>query len=86
MLNKDRFAWSRLVVAAYVRSNDKNANFAKHLASERCRALGDALVRAGIEPRRLETRAVVIPAPVLLDPSDDPMRYNQAVEIMALDR
>jgi hypothetical protein len=28
----------------------------------------------------------VVDAPVLLDPLDDPTRYNQAIEIIAMDR
>jgi len=39
-----------------------------------------------VEPRRLETRAVVVDAPVLIDPNDNPTRYNQAIEIIPVDK
>jgi hypothetical protein len=44
------------------------------------------MVRAGIEPRRLETRVIVVDAPVLIDPFDSPTRYNQAIEIIPIDK
>ena len=75
-----------LAIAAYVRTNDPQTVYARQMAQERCRQIGDNFVRAGLEPRRLESRAVVTPAPVLLDPQDDPARYNQAIEIIPLDR
>ena len=85
-LNKVRLPWSRLVVASYVKSVDKESEFAYRLAERRSREIGDSLVRAGIEPRRIEARGVLISAPVLIDPDDDPARYNQAVEIIPVDR
>ena len=85
-LNKNRMSWSRLVIAAYVKSNDEDAEFPKTLAEKRAREIGDYFVRNGIEPRRIEARAVVIPAPLVIDPLDHPARYNQAIELIPLDR
>lgn len=85
-LNQSRYAWSRLVIATYVKSNDPQSLFAQHLAERRARELGDHFVRAGIDPRRIETRPMVLNAPVLIDPADDPERYSQAVELIPADR
>ncbi len=60
--------------------------YGKRLAERRAQAIGDCLVRAGIEPRRLQAQAVLVPDPVLIDPHDRPDRYSQAVELNALDR
>jgi outer membrane protein OmpA-like peptidoglycan-associated protein len=85
-LNRSRYSWSRLVVAMYVKSKEVDSAFAQRLAQRRARAFGDELVRAGIDPRRIEARGVVVDAPVLLDPADDPDRYSQAVELIPADR
>ena len=85
-LNRERYAWSRLVIATYVKSNDPQSVFAHHLAERRARELGDQFVRAGMDPRRIETRALVVDQPVLIDPVDAPERYSQAVELIPADR
>ena len=85
-LNKRRLSWSRLVVASYAKANTPDSEFARHLTERRSRAIGDQLVRSGIEPRRVVTRAVIIDEPVLIDPNDKSSRYNQAIEIIPLDR
>ena len=85
-LNKDRFPWSRLVIAVYVKSDDKKSEYAQYLAEGRARTLGDLFVSAGIDARRISTRSVIVPAPVLIDPLDRPDRYNQAVELIPIDR
>lgn len=85
-MNHLRAPYSRLVVAAYVKSSETETPYATHLSEQRSRAIVDQLVRAGLEPRRLETRAVIVDAPVLIDPLDNPMRYNQAIEFIAADR
>jgi outer membrane protein OmpA-like peptidoglycan-associated protein len=85
-LNKRRLPWSRLVVAAYAKSSSPDSEFARHLTERRSRAIGDQLIRGGIEPRRIVTRAVVIDEPVLIDPHDKVSRYNQAIEIIPADR
>jgi hypothetical protein len=78
--------WSRLVVASYVKSVDENSTYAKYLSSRRAVSIGDALVHGGIEPRRIETRPVVLNAPIVLDPESAPTRYSQAIEFIAVDR
>jgi outer membrane protein OmpA-like peptidoglycan-associated protein len=85
-LNKDRASWSRLVVASYVKSSSPDSEFAQRLADRRSREIVDELVRSGIEPRRLQTRTVLTNAPLVIDPLDRPERFNQAVELIALDR
>lgn len=85
-LNEHRLPYSRLVIASYAKAIGADSTYATHLTERRSREFVNQLVRAGVEPRRLETRAVVIDAPVLLDPLDDPTRYNQAIEIIAIDR
>ena len=87
-LNEFRLPYSRLVVASYAKvlGTDAPSTYSQHLTERRAREFVNQLVRAGVEPRRLETRAVVVDAPVLIEPKDDPTRYNQAIEIIALDR
>ncbi len=85
-LNKRRLAWSRLAVIAYAKSADQENEFAQHLVQLRSREIVDELVRQGLEPRRLEARGILIKAELLRDPNDNPGRYNQAIEIVPLDR
>ncbi|RMG39755.1 MAG: hypothetical protein D6719_12560 [Candidatus Dadabacteria bacterium] len=85
-LNKTRMPWSRLVVASYVKASDQNSVYAEYLAEKRARAICDELTRAGIEPRRLEARGVIVKQPVLIDPHSRPGRYNQAIEIIPVDK
>jgi outer membrane protein OmpA-like peptidoglycan-associated protein len=85
-LNKQRMSWSRLQVAVYTKASSKDSAFAQHLSEARSEAFGNYLVRSGVEPRRIETKPMVVAAPVLLDPQDDPGRYNQAIEIIPIDR
>jgi len=85
-LNKERASWSRLVVASYVKSASPDSEYGQRLAERRSREIVDELVRGGLEPRRLQTRAVLTNAPLLIDPLDRPDRFNQALELIALDR
>lgn len=85
-LNKDRVPYSRLVVAVYSKAAEPDSPYALHLANERALEIANYLVRAGLEPRRVVARGIVIPEPLLVDPSDDPLRYNQAVEFIVPDR
>ncbi len=85
-MNETRIPYSRLVVAVYAKSLAPESSYTQHLTEKRSREFVNQLIRAGIEPRRLETRAVVIKAPLLIDPLDDPTRYNQAIEIIPIDR
>lgn len=85
-LNKQRLPWSKLQIAVYTKASDKNSEYARHLSEGRSRAFGDLLVKSGLEPRRIETKPMIVAAPILIDPQDDPGRYNQAIEIIPLDR
>lgn len=85
-MNKQRVPWSRLVVASYTRAQGGKSDYARELAERRARELINHLVHFGLEPRRLVARGVVVDAPILIDPNDDPLRYNQAIEIIAMDK
>jgi outer membrane protein OmpA-like peptidoglycan-associated protein len=86
-LNEYRMPYSRLVVAAYAKSvGSPETTYTQHLTDRRSREIVNGLIKAGIEPRRLETRSVIIEAPLVIDPNDDPTRYNQAIEIIPVDR
>jgi len=90
-LNKDRLPWSRLRIINYVKSNDVNLEnyteaYATQLALDRSKAIMNEFIKNGIDPRRIEARAMVVDMPLILDPNDDPARYNQAVEIIPIDR
>lgn len=84
-MNKDRLPYSRLAIAVYTKSKDENSEYAQFLSKDRAAAITNFLIRNGIEAKRLEARAVILNEPLLLDRFDDPERYNQAVEIIALD-
>lgn len=86
-LNQYRLPYSRLVVAAYAKSvGAPDTSYVQHLTDRRSREFVNQLIQAGLEPRRLETRSVIMDAPLVLDPKDDPTRYNQAIEIIPIDR
>lgn len=85
-LNKDRLAWSRFAITAYIRSNDGDTSYSTFLANERAKAVSNWLVKSGIEPRRIVARAVTVKGPLVIDPHDDPLRYNQAIEFSPLDK
>ena len=85
-MNEFRLPYSRLVIASYAKAVVPGSSYAEHLTEERAKEFVNQLVRAGIEPRRIETRVVVVDAPVLIDPFDSPTRYNQAIEIIPIDR
>lgn len=84
--NKDRLPWSRLGIRVYNRSGDQPNKFAEELAMNRAKAISDGLVRYGVEPRRIEATGALVTEPIVVDSKDDPLRYNQAVEILMLDR
>ena len=85
-MNKERLSWSTLIVAAYVKAADSKSPFAHWLADQRSRTIGDALVRGGVEPRRIKTRAIVMAGPLVIDPHDRQDRFNQAIEFIPEDR
>jgi outer membrane protein OmpA-like peptidoglycan-associated protein len=86
-LNEYRLPYSRLVVAAYAKSTgNAETSYVQYLTDKRSREFVNQLIQAGVEPRRLETRSVIMDGPLVLDPKDDPTRYNQAIEIIPIDR
>lgn len=85
-MNRERLPWSRLEVVAYSKANDPASPYGRHLAERRSREICDYLVRGGIEPRRVIAKAVLIDEPLLEDPVDAPGRYNQSIELIAVDR
>jgi outer membrane protein OmpA-like peptidoglycan-associated protein len=86
-LNEYRLPYSRLVVAAYAKSTgNADTSYVQYLTDKRSREVVNQLIQAGVEPRRLETRSVIMDGPLVLDPKDDPTRYNQAIEIIPIDR
>ena len=86
LLTKQRMPWSRIVVAAYVTTKDKNSTYAKYVTKKRAEQIALQFVRAGMEPRRVLVQGIPIPEPILIDPEDNPSRYRQAIEIIPLDR
>lgn len=86
VMNKERMPSSRLAVVAYNMSSDSEVVYGKELAERRARAIVNAMVEYGIEPRRMEARAVLMEEPLLIDPNDHPDRYRQAIELLPLDR
>ena len=85
-LNKERFPWSRLAIITYIKTREKDSDYALELANNRSKVLGDHFTRLGFNPRRLITKGVLVDAPVLVDPEDKAERYSQAIEIKPLDR
>jgi outer membrane protein OmpA-like peptidoglycan-associated protein len=85
-LNLYRFPWSRLVITSYVKSNDLESTYANELARRRADSISNLFVQVGMNPRRIEGRAVVIPAPLVIDPFDSKDRYSQAIEFTPIDR
>jgi outer membrane protein OmpA-like peptidoglycan-associated protein len=83
--------WSRLRIVNYIKSQDSTAGertdaYATQLALDRSKALMNEFIKNGIDPRRIEAKAMIIDMPLVLDPKDHPARYNQAVEITPVDR
>ncbi len=86
LMNEQRLPYSSLVVAVYSKGASPESPYPRHLTEERAKEFANQLIHAGMEPRRVQTRAVVVDAPVVIDPLDNPTRYNQAIEIIAIDR
>ena len=80
---KYRKQGSRLMIASYVTS--KSSDYSRYLSGKRAKGIALALVKYGIDPRRLGTRGLVLDAPILIDPDDDPLRFTQAVEFVYID-
>lgn len=86
LMNEQRLPYSSIVVAVYSKGASPESRYSQYLTEERAKEFANQLIHAGMEPRRIQTRAVVVDAPVVIDPLDNPTRYNQAIEIIALDR
>jgi outer membrane protein OmpA-like peptidoglycan-associated protein len=84
-LSESRAPWSRLGVVSYLFSNEQSSEYARITSNERAKAVGNALVRFGVEPRRIAAQGVVIDLPLVKDPFDDLGRYNQGIELVVLD-
>lgn len=85
-LNLRRMPWSRLVVAVYSKSSDPRSTFAQHLVERRSEEIADRLAKSGIDPRRIQTRPVILDSAILIDPLDTTERYAQAVEFIPVDK
>jgi len=84
-IRKELMPWSRLQVLVYVQSKDPESVYALGIAKSRAAAITNALIRSGIEPRRIEPKAALVASPVIDDPDDTPDRYSQAVEFINAD-
>ena len=85
LLTRSRLPHSRIVIASYVVSKDESSKYASYITARRAEEIATEFVRAGLEPRRVSTRPMTLSQAVLLDPYDDPNRYKQAIEIIAVD-
>jgi outer membrane protein OmpA-like peptidoglycan-associated protein len=86
IMNKERFPWSRFGVVVYVKSNQKDSSYAKYIADHRALGIANRLIRAGLEPRRVEAHGVAVSQEVFRDPDEIGQRYAQAVEFIPLDK
>lgn len=86
IMNKERFPWSRFGVIVYVKSKRKDSSYAKHIADHRALEIANRLIRAGIEPRRVEAHGQIVSEEVFRDPDEVGQRYAQAVEFIPLDK
>ncbi len=84
-LTKNRMPWARLVIASYSLSQDPESEYSSFINKRRAQSIAKGFVSGGVEPRRVFTKSVTLPSPVLVDPHDDPFRYHQAIEIIPLD-
>ena len=82
---QDRLSWSRLSVVAYTVSRDKRSVYGNHLSQGRAITIVNELIRRGLEPRRLVASAKVVKNPILIDSTDHPARFSEAIEIVLLD-
>ena len=83
-LQKNRKPWSRILVAVYNKSLE-GSEYSEFLSNMRAKSVAQQMIRSGLEPRRILSKGVAVDGPVLIDPEDRQDRYNQAVEIIALD-
>jgi outer membrane protein OmpA-like peptidoglycan-associated protein len=86
IMNKERFPWSRFGVVVYVKSNRKDSTYATYIAEHRALEIVNRLIRAGLEPRRVEAHGKIVSEEVFRDPDEVGQRYAQAVEFIPLDK
>lgn len=80
-LNKNRVPWSRFGIVSYVQSNDPKASYPNYLNRRRSRAIGDYLVRLGLEPRRISAQGIILDISLI----EGNRRYAQAIEFIPRD-
>ena len=92
-INKTRLPYSRLIIQVYTKAREvgpdgkpQPSEFARYISETRAREIVNHMITYGIAPRRLVARGVIVGAPIVVDPNDDPLRYAQAVEIIPVDR
>lgn len=81
-----RLPWSRIAIAAYTKTSDTESSYAQYLSKKRAEQIALEFVKAGVEPRRIVAQGIPVKEAILIDPDDNPSRYNQAIEIIPLDR
>lgn len=84
-ISKERMPWSRIVVASYMTSQDSDSAYANYVSKKRAQEIASQFVVAGLEPRRVLAQGMALKEPILIDPKDSVSRYNQSIEIVALD-
>jgi len=77
--------WSRIEITSYSTAKDGQSGYGEKLNQKRAEEIAVQFVRGGVEPKRIAVRALVLPAPLVIDPMDHPARYRQSIEIAALD-
>jgi len=82
---RTRMPWSRIVIASYATSSDADSVYASYLTRRRSESIAKEFVRTGLEARRVFTKSRTLPEPILIDPDDSTNRYQQSIEIIALD-
>lgn len=85
VLTKQRMPWSRIVIASYVTARSAESTYAEFISRKRAEELATEFIHQGVEPRRVLVQPRTLSGPILIDPDDNPERYNQAIEILALD-
>ena len=84
-MTRKRMPWSRIVIASYSTSSSPDSQYSTFINKRRASSIARGFITSGVEPRRVFTKSITMPNPVLLDPYDDPFRYRQAIEIIPLD-
>ena len=85
-ITQRRTPWSRIMVAAYITTEDLDSTYAQYVTRKRAEEIALQFIKAGMEPRRIVAQGIAVKEPILIDPDDSPSRYRQAIEIIPLDR